>query len=278
MLRKLVGLTPLGSLLDWMEAMTYRQGLMGAALGAGLALLHYLLVGFPENREQAITAILAGSMLGCFWMIHITVGLLNGYARCIRWGGAVLGLFMLAACAGHNRDGVTPYLSLLIGVGLGTLLGAYLPLAAFRLTARCERKCATRRFALLLAYPSIRFHHDNVRSIVSDSDPLETRLLLQERWGVWSQDELRDLLDSLISEDRLAQTVEVVRWAVTDSMLSKAEGWSILDGVAQRAQQLYGSWEDFASHDALSQHLSTSLQMSLREKRGLWKPSTWPKA
>lgn len=278
MLRKLIGLTPLGSLLDWMEAMTYRQGIIGALLGAALTALHFFLSGFPEESEEALTSILAGAVLGCYWLIHITVGLLNGYARPIRWGGAVLGLFMLAACAGHDRDGVTPYLSLLLGVGAGTLCGAMMPLAAFRLGSRIERKSPLRRFALLLAYPSLRFHEDNPKSIVSDSDPFETRLLLQQRWGVWSQEELHDLLELLQAEDRLGQTVEVVRWAVTDSMLTKAEGWKLLERVGQRALELYGGWEEFATHDALCEHLRACLQMSLREKRGLWKLTPWPKS
>lgn len=278
MLRKLLGLTPVGSLFDWMEAMTYRQGLMGALLGGVLTLGHFLLVGFPDGVETTVTSVLAGAFLGCYWMIYITVGLHNGYARSIRWGGALLGLFMLAACAGHNRDGVTPYLSLLCGVGLGTLGGALLPLTLFRLSARLERKSDLQRFALLLAYPSLRFHHDRANSIVSASDPFETRLLLQERWGVWSKDELSDLLDTLLAEDRLGQTVEVVRWAVTDSLLSKKEGWAILETVGRRAQELYSSWEDFACHDALCEHLCAGLQLSLREKRGLWKPTTWLKS
>lgn len=274
MLRKLIDLTPFGTLANWMEAMTLRQGLLGAALGVGLTLVHYCLSGAPEDGEEAVVGVLAGAMLGCYWMLYVYVGVMNGYARSIRWGGAVLGLFMLAASLGHDQDDMTPYLALLGGVGLGTLAGAIGPLALFRLKARLESKCKLRRFALLLAYPSIRAHEDNPKSIVSDNHPVEARLLLQQHWGVAGKDDLLALLDDLQAEDRLGQTVEVVRWAVTDFMLSKAEGWTILEQTGRRALELYGSWDDFAQGDPLSE----SLRQAVTEKPGLWKPSTWLRA
>jgi hypothetical protein len=261
-----------------MEAMTYRQGLLGAALGASLAVAHFVFDGPPDDGEQALIQVLCGAFVGCYWMIFISVGLLNGYARPIRWGGAVLGLFMIAVSLGHDQEQMTPYLALICGVGLGTLAGATLPLATFRLKARVERKCKMRRFALLLAYPSIHYHRDNPKSIVSNSDPLETRLLLQQQWGVAERNDLNALLEDLLAEDRLGQAVEVVRWAVTDSMISKAEGWAILERVGRRAQDLYASWDDFAAHDALAEHLLDSARQATQEKRGPWKPSTWPKA
>jgi hypothetical protein len=254
-----------------MEAMSSRHGGMGAALGAALVLVHYFLSGAPE--DGAVIGIAVGAVLGCYWMIFLTVGLLNGYARSIRWGGAVLGLFMLAVGMGVEQRDMTPYLSLLCGVGLGTMAGAMLPLAVFRLCARLEPKNKLRRFSLLLAYPSIRFHEDNPKSIVSDSEPFETKLHLQEQWGVVDREDLHALLESLRAEERLGQTVEVTRWAVTAFMLSKAEGWAIIERAGRRAQELYRSWDDFAANDALVGHLAESQQ-----KRGLWKPSTWPKA
>jgi hypothetical protein len=263
-------------LLDWGEAMTYRQGRHGAILGATVTLLHYLLDGPPEDGKEALIGVLAGALMGCTWMIHVYLGWLNGYGRAIRWGGAVMGLFTFAASAGHDHPRLSPYLSLLAGVGLGTLVGAMAPLAIFRLKARLEPKSRLRKFALLLGYPSIRFHQDNPKSMVSDNDPVETRMLLHQYWGVLGRDDLSAVLDDLLAEDRLGQTVEVVRWAVTDAMLSKSEGWSILERVGRRAQELYGSWEDFAANDPLAQHLQTSLQQSLEEKRGVWKRHRWP--
>lgn len=274
MLRKLIGLTPLGGLLDWMEAMTFRQGLLGAALGTGLVLVHYAIDGAPADGEDAVVGALTGALIGCYWAIHVYVGVVNGYARSIRWGGAVLGLFMLAASLGHDDADMTPFVATLGGVALGSLAGAMGPLALFRLKARLEPKSKLRRFALLLAYPSIRAHEDNPRSIVSDNDPLETRLLLQQNWGVVGQDDLRALLDDLRAEDRLGQTVEVVRWAVTDFMLTKDEGWAILEQAARRAQQLYRDWDDFGAGDPLAEHL----RQSIEDNKGLWSPRTWLRA
>ena len=278
MLRKLLGFTPVGSVLDWGEAMTYRQGWQGALLGAVLALLHYAFDGAPENGEEALIGVLVGAFLGCYWLIHVYIGWLNGYGRAIRWGGAVLCLFLFAACAGHEKEEFTPYLSLLAGLGFGTLAGAFVPLALFRLTARLEPKSKQRKFALLLALPSIRFQNDNPKSMVSDSEPFETRMLLHRYWSVLGPDDLRAVLEDSQNEDRLGQTVEVVRWAVTDRLLSKAEGWAILEDVARRAQEIYCSWEDFAANDPLAEHLQSSLRESLEERRGLWKRNPWPRS
>lgn len=275
---KLLGLTPLGALLDWMEAMTYRQGLVGAALGASLTLLHFTLDGPPENGERVCTALLTGAVVGCYWLITTHLGLLNGYARCIRWSGAVLGLFMLAMSLGHDREELTPFLSLLCGVGIGSMAGAILPLAFFRLKGRCEPKCRMRRFALLLAMPSLRFHGDNAASIVSDRDPVETRMLLQEYWGVSDRDELLAVIESLQDEDRLGQTVEVVRWGVTDAMLSRCEGWRILESVGRRATELYTSWDEFAANDPLAEGLCSIESRLLSEPRSPWRRIPWPTA
>ncbi len=267
----MIDLTPLGSLWNWMEAMTIRQGGLGALLGASLALVHYLLSGFPEDGEEAAIGVFAGAFLGCYWVIHVYLGVLNGFARSIRWGGAVLGLFMLAASLGHDHDELTPFLALLGGVGLGTVGGAMGPLAMVRLGARLEPKSRLRRFALLLAYPSIRGHDDNPRSIVSDLDPVEVRSLLWEHWGVANRDELRSALEVLRAEDRLGQTVEVVRWGVSDFMLTRAEGWAILEASGRRALELYRSWEEFAANDPMSEEH----RQAILQKPGLWRAKTW---
>lgn len=275
MWRKLLGLTPVGALLDWMEAMTYRQGLIGAALGTGFTLLHFLCDGPPQSGEHVFTALATGALIGCYWMITVYLGLLNGYARCIRWSGAVMGLFMLSMSLGHDRDKMSPLLCMLCGVGMGSLAGSVLPLAFFRLKGRCERKCQTRRFALLLAMPSLRFHGDNAASIVSDRDPVETRALLQQHWGVADRDDLIAVLESLQAEDRLGQAVEVVRWGVTDAMISRCEGWSVLEGVARRAVDLYDGWDDFAANDPLSEALRDSQSRLLGEPRSPWRRTPW---
>jgi hypothetical protein len=256
--------------------MTYRQGLRGAATGVALALLHYLWEGFPSRAQSVLLSLLVAAAAGAYWWIQVSIGWRNGYGRPIRWGGAVLGLFLLALCAGHEQREMTPFLALIAGIAVGSLGGATLPLALFRLKARLEPKCKLRRFALLLAAPSLRYHDDNAQCLVSDSDPLETRLLLQQYWGVWDRDDLQAVLESLQSQDRLGQTVEVVRWGVSNQMLSRAEGWTILERVGRRALELYSSWEELAANDPLAEHLQASLRQTLEGH--LWRRTPWPKA